>query len=40
MIRRRLRTLGPDQSGFTLTELLTAISIGLVLLFAAFTLLG
>ena len=39
MIRRRLRTLGPDQSGFTLTELLIAISIGLVLLFAAFTLL-
>jgi type II secretory pathway component PulJ len=39
MIRRRLRTLGPDQSGFTLTELLTAISIGIVLLIAAFTLL-
>jgi prepilin-type N-terminal cleavage/methylation domain-containing protein len=39
MIRRRLRNLGPDQSGFTLTELLTAISIGLVLLMAAFTLL-
>lgn len=36
---RRLRTLGPDQSGLTLTELLAAISIGLVLLFAAFTLL-
>lgn len=36
---RRLRNLGPDQSGFTLTELLMAISIGLVLLFAAFTLL-
>lgn len=39
MIRRRLRTLGPDQSGFTLTELLTAMSIGIVLLIAAFTLL-
>jgi prepilin-type N-terminal cleavage/methylation domain-containing protein len=36
---RRLRNLGPDQSGFSLTELLMAISIGLVLLFAAFTLL-
>jgi type II secretory pathway pseudopilin PulG len=39
MIRRRLRTLGPDQSGFSLTELLTAMSIGIVLLIAAFTLL-
>ena len=39
MIRRRLRTLGPDQSGFSLTELLTAMSIGMVLLIAAFTLL-
>jgi prepilin-type N-terminal cleavage/methylation domain-containing protein len=38
-MRRRLRRLHSDQSGFTLPELLTAMGIGVVLLLAAFMLL-
>lgn len=38
-MRRRLRQLNSDESGFTLTELLTAMVIGLVVLMAAFMLL-
>jgi prepilin-type N-terminal cleavage/methylation domain-containing protein len=38
-MRRRLRRLHSDESGFTLPELLTAIVIGLVVLMAAFMLL-
>jgi len=35
----RVRRLGEDQRGFTLIELMTAISIGMVVLFAAWTIL-
>ncbi len=38
-MRRRLRQLNSDESGFTLPELLTAIVIGMVVLMAAFMLL-
>jgi len=38
-MRRRLRQLSSDESGFTLPELLTAIVIGMVVLMAAFMLL-
>ena len=38
-MRARLRTLRSDESGFTLIELITAMSIGLVLLMAAFLVL-
>ena len=39
LMRRRLRQLNSDESGFTLPELLTAMVIGLVVLMAAFMLL-
>jgi prepilin-type N-terminal cleavage/methylation domain-containing protein len=38
-MRRRLSTIRSDQSGFTLVELLAAMSIGLVILMAAFMVL-
>lgn len=38
-MRQRLRRLRSDESGFTLVELVTAMAIGLVILFAAFLLL-